>query len=66
MGVEVAPLRLHTLVQSADVRRAHGLLVNDSLVVAAARDADADCLASADDDFRRVKGLRLFRPDDLG
>lgn len=45
--------------------RQHGLLVNDSLVLASTREANVDGLASADTDFRRVKGLMLFEPDDL-
>lgn len=66
MGVDVRPLDLGTLIQSADVRRQYGLLVNDSLVVAAAREARADGIASADADFRRVTGLKVYWPDDIG
>ena len=65
MGVDVAPLELGALVRSADLRRQHGLFVNDSLVVAAAREARVDVLASADRDFRRVKDLHLSWPGDL-
>lgn len=66
MGVDVAPLDAGTLLGSADVRRQYGLLVNDSLVVAAARSVGVELLASADADFRHVKELRLYRPTDLG
>lgn len=66
MGVEVFPAQLATLARSADVRRRHGLLVNDSLVVAAAEAAQIGALASADTDFRRVKELKLYQPADLG
>ena len=65
MGVDVAPVDLGVLVRSAEVRREHGLFVNDSLVVAAARAASADGIASADADFKRVKDLTLFSPADL-
>jgi predicted nucleic acid-binding protein len=65
MGVEVLPAGLATLERSADVRRRHGLLVNDSLVVAAAEAAQIGALASADSDFRRVKELKLYEPADL-
>ena len=66
MGVNVVPLNVGTLLGSADIRREYGLLVNDSLVVAAARAAGIDRLASADTDFGRVKGLKVYAPGDLG
>jgi predicted nucleic acid-binding protein len=66
MGVDIVPLELGALVRSADVRREYGLLVNDSLVVASARELGIDSLASADADFRRVKDMKLYRPGDLG
>jgi predicted nucleic acid-binding protein len=66
MGIDVAPLDAGTLLRSADMRRQYGLLVNDSIVAAAARGAGVDLLASADADFARVKGLRWYRPTDLG
>lgn len=66
MGVQVVSRDLGTLIRSAEVRRQDGLLVNDSLVVAGTRETGADGLASADGDFRRVKDLKVFTPDDLG
>jgi predicted nucleic acid-binding protein len=65
MGIDIMPLEVRTLLRSAEIRRQYGLLVNDSLVVAAARDAGTDLLASADADLGRVDDLRLFRPGDL-
>lgn len=65
MGVDVLPIDLSVLLRSADIRRQHGLLVNDSLVVAVAQAAGIKTLASADADFERVKNLRLYRPSDL-
>ncbi len=66
MGVDVLPLEIGTLLRSADVRRQYGLLMNDSLLVAAARGAGVEHLASADPDFERVKELQLYQPGDLG
>jgi predicted nucleic acid-binding protein len=66
MGVDVVALDFGTLLRSADIRRRYGLLVNDSLVVAAASGAGTEHLASADADFRRVKELKLYTPSDLG
>jgi predicted nucleic acid-binding protein len=66
MGVDVLPLDIGTLLGSAHFRRQYGLLVNDSLVVAAACGAGIAHLASADPDFGRVKELTLYQPSDLG
>lgn len=65
MGVDVVDLDLATMLRSRDVRSRYGLLVNDSLVVASAQAKSAAALASADGDFERVDGLKLFRPADL-
>jgi predicted nucleic acid-binding protein len=66
MGVDVLPLDIGTMLRSAHVRRQYGLLVNDSLVVAAARGSGVGHLASADPDFKRVKELKVYQPGDLG
>jgi predicted nucleic acid-binding protein len=66
MGVDVLPLDMGTLLRSARFRRQYGLLVNDSLVAAAASSAEVAGLASADPDFGRVKELNLYQPSDLG
>ena len=61
----LARLDLSTMTLAAELRRCHGLLVNDSLLAAtAAREGIVD-FASADADFERVEELRLFRPGDL-
>ena len=65
MGIDVAGVELRDLlVGSAEVRKRHGLLTNDSLVAAQAL-ALGGALASADGDFARVEGLKLYRPTDL-
>ncbi len=53
-----------TLLRSADIRRQYGVLVNDSLVAAAAVESALGQLASADPDFDRVKELTRYRPDE--
>ena len=50
---------------AAEIRRRHGLLVNDSLLSATAILEGIVDFASADSDFERVEELRLFGPDDL-
>jgi predicted nucleic acid-binding protein len=65
MGIVVLSLDSGLMILAAELRRRHGLLVNDSLLAAtAAREGIAD-FASADTDFERVGELRLFRPGDL-
>jgi predicted nucleic acid-binding protein len=65
MGIVILSLDLSTMTLAAELRRRHGLLVNDSLLAAtAAREGIVD-FASADTDFERVEELRLFRPGDL-
>lgn len=64
-GIEVRPVDLGTCLRAAEVRAADGLLTNDSLIVATMRDIDIDAIATADTDFLRVAGLRVFRPTDL-
>lgn len=65
MGIDIAPFDLRLLLSSAQLRTRYGLLVNDSLVAAAALDAQAGAIASADRDLRRVKGLSFYAPADL-
>jgi predicted nucleic acid-binding protein len=65
IGIEVMPLDGDVLAASAAIRREHGLLVNDSLCVAQIQRATIQALASSDQDFSRVPGLRVYRPADL-
>jgi predicted nucleic acid-binding protein len=65
-GIEVRPLDLGRWLRSADARSGHGLLTNDSLIVATMSDEGIDVLATADRDFERVEGVRVFRPTDVG
>jgi predicted nucleic acid-binding protein len=65
MGIAVRDVNLEVMAFAAEIRRRHGLLVNDSLLSATAiREGIVD-FASADSDFERVQELRLFGPDDL-
>lgn len=65
MGITVQGLDLEVTAFAAEIRRRHGLLVNDSLLSATAIREGITDFASADPDFERVEGLRLFHPDDL-
>lgn len=65
MGIEVRPVDLPVFHRSRSARATHGLLTNDSLVIASAEMANVDGIATADRDFRRVKELDTFFPGDL-
>lgn len=66
LGVDVAALDLATFHRSRQGRVEHGLLTNDSLVLAAARELEAGAIATADRDFRRVASPVVYFPADLG
>lgn len=66
MGVDVHALDLATFHRSRNGRLEHGLLTNDSLVLAAAQELEADAIATADRDFRRVTSPDVYFPTDLG
>lgn len=62
MGVDVVPLTAEILRASGWVRSQSGLLVNDSLTVATMRACGITALATNDEDFARIDGIRLYRP----
>lgn len=66
--------RLNLLVLGSDearqhtaqrVRTEHGLLTNDSLIVATCLEYGVRALASRDTDFERIPELTVYRPSDL-
>ena len=65
MGIEVVGLTSDSLKVSYPYRRRDGLLVNDSLTAAVMEAEGVLCLATADPDFTRVEGLRVYSPIDL-
>ena len=54
--------RLH---RAQTMRLSHGLLTNDSLILAAMDEYGIDCLASRDGDFDHVAGLTIYKPTDI-
>ena len=54
--------RLH---RAQTMRARHGLLTNDSLIVAAMDEYGVGSLASRDDDFDHVQGLTVYKPTDI-
>jgi predicted nucleic acid-binding protein len=65
MGIEVLPLPPDFLTGSQEFRQAYGLLVNDSLIPLHMRQAGLAILASADEAFDRIAGIRRFEPADI-
>jgi len=65
LGILLLPLHREILIDAQELRRAYGLLTNDSVLLAAMRTTGVVALATADRDFERIAGLHLFRPDDL-
>ena len=54
--------RLH---RAQTIRSRHGLLTNDSLIVAAMEEFGIDSLATRDNDFDHVFGLIVYKPTDV-
>src|SRR6185503_6420646 len=55
-----------TIVRSANVERSTScLLTNDSMIVSCMRHYGVSCIATSDNDFKRVEGVEVYRPDDL-
>ncbi len=65
MGVEVLSLPQDFVTASQEFRQSHGLLVNDSLVPMHMRQTGLSVLASADEAFDGITGIRRFAPSDI-
>jgi predicted nucleic acid-binding protein len=65
MGIKVEDLGMRIVLSSEEIRRKHGLLVNDSLIAATARAAGVGAIATADSDFEGMKELDCFVPSDI-
>lgn len=51
--------------EAQEVRSSHGILTNDSLIVATMRQLDLTALASADSDFDHIPYVTRYEPKDL-
>ena len=65
MHLTILPLTLAIVQASAEVRTGEGLLTNDSFVVAFMRAQELTQLATANGDFDRVGGMKVYKPTDL-
>ncbi len=64
-GVEILSLPEDFVTASQEFRQSHGLLVNDSLVAMHMRQAGLSVLASADEAFDQIPGVKRFQPSDV-
>ena len=66
LGLRFESCTREDLLQSAfALQKRHGLLTNDSVILAMAIRLEADCLASSDRNFQSVEEIAVFAPSDL-
>jgi predicted nucleic acid-binding protein len=61
----VVSLEAEDLLKAVELQREHGLLTNDSLLLAAAIRAAVSIIASNDPHFDRIPEVRVYKPTDL-
>jgi predicted nucleic acid-binding protein len=61
-GIRILPVDHTDLHRSREWREKHGLLTNDSLVVAVMKRHKIINLATNDPDFERIPGIQVWRP----
>ena len=66
LGLRFESCTQDDLLQSAfALQKRHGLLTNDSVLLAMAIRLEADCLASSDRSFQIIEEITVFAPSDL-
>jgi predicted nucleic acid-binding protein len=65
LNVLVLDLEVPRLHRGKRMRTAHGLLTNDSMVLAALDEYGIGCLATRDGDFDQVPGITVYKPGDI-
>jgi predicted nucleic acid-binding protein len=65
LNLAIIPLDEQRLRRAAEIRTQYGLLTNDSMLIAAAREHGIDCLASHDSDFDHIDGITVYKPRDV-
>lgn len=53
------------ILASASIRRSHGILTNDSIILATMERFSIVDFVTHDNDFDRISKLRLWKPDDI-
>jgi predicted nucleic acid-binding protein len=62
MGIQVIPCSIEDCRLSQKVREKHGLLTNDSLLIAAMQKSDCINLITSDTDFDNIEEITVFKP----
>jgi predicted nucleic acid-binding protein len=65
MGIEVEEVTFTDLLMSMGMRPKTGLLTLDALILAVMTRLNIPNLASADQGFSRIEGVKLFIPEDI-
>jgi predicted nucleic acid-binding protein len=63
--IAILPLDEFRFVRAQPIRRDHGLMTNDSLLLAAAEVFGIEALATNDADFETVPWIEIYKPTDL-
>jgi predicted nucleic acid-binding protein len=65
LNILVLPSDESRLQRAQTIRARHGLLTNDSLIVAAMEDFGIHSLANRDNDFDHISELVIYKPTDI-
>lgn len=65
LDLVIIPLDEIRVRRAAEIRADYGLLTNDSMLLAAAREYGVGAIASHDSDFEDVEDLTVYKPADL-
>jgi predicted nucleic acid-binding protein len=65
LNILVLPSEESRLHRAQIIRSRHGLLTNDSLIVAAMEEFGIDSLATRDNDFDHISELIVYKPADV-
>ncbi|NJN67746.1 MAG: type II toxin-antitoxin system VapC family toxin [Chloroflexaceae bacterium] len=64
LNVDIRPVTVYDLHRAKDVRRDHGLMTNDSLIVGMMRGGKLRHLATFDNGFLPVSGIQVWAPEE--
>ena len=65
MGISIRPFSYLTVINSQNHRIRHGLMVNDSLIVALMEEAGIIHLATKEKSFLGIEAITVVGPEDL-
>jgi len=65
LNLAIIPLDEPRVRRADEIRTRYGLLTNDSMLIAAAREYGIDCIASHDSDFDDIDGITVYKPRDI-